>query len=388
MATEPDEWVENVRMLTESAGAIVPVDGDLTRVRSQRWVEPGFSRDVWVSIVDMGWLGIQLKEESGGLGLGVREAVALARVLGEGLVPEPVLPAWLALQLAEIAGFDSELEATLSGELLMIPAWQASPAGLDTHAGITVSNGRLSGTRMAVLGASGADLFVVTTPAGLALLPRDAQGLTVTAQPMHDGTFQAQLNFDQVACELRPCHDGIATALDTAMLLHAGYLLGVSERAFEITLDYLRIRRQFDVPIGSFQAIQHRATDIKVQLDLARAAINAAAARIDLGNDSHQCRLAVMRARSRAAGLARLVAREVVQMHGAIGYTDEADIGLFVRKAMSEAGQFAPDYALRKQFLTLWESLNDTSLPERPGQSMAGVDRLETSGSNLTGACS
>lgn len=387
MTTEPEEWVENVRMLTESAGAIVPVDGDLSRVRSQRWVEPGFSRKAWASIVDMGWLGIQVKEESGGLGLGVREAVALAQVLGQGLVPEPVLPAWLAMQLAENAGFDAELEATLSGELLMVPAWQASPAGLDPHTGITVSNGRLSGSRTAVCGATGADLFVVTTTAGLALLPRDAQGLTVTPLAMHDGTFQAQLDFDEVACELRPCHD-IASALDTAMVLHAGYLLGVSERAFEITLDYLRIRRQFDVAIGSFQALQHRATDIKVQLELARAAINAAAAKIDLGQDGTHCRLAVLRARTRAAALARQVAREVVQMHGAIGYTDEADIGLFVRKVMSEAGQFAPEHALRKQFLTLRENPVGDSLPDSSARDHVATDSLEPGHSTLIGACS
>lgn len=355
MATDPDEWLENVRMLTESTAAIVPDDGDLTRVRSQRSVEPGFSRDAWANIVDMGWLGIRVAEDNGGLGLGVREAVALAQVLGRGLVPEPLLPAWLALNLAEIAGFDTELEAALAGELVMVAAWQATPGGLSTEDSLQVSDGCLHGTRIAVCGGAGAEVFAVTTPEGVAMVPRHAQGLTVSNVPMHDGTIQAQLDFNQVACELRPCAD-TSSALNDAMVLHGGYLLGVSERAFEITLDYLRIRRQFDTAIGSFQALQHRATEIKVQLELARAAINAAATRIDLEPDTADCRLAAVRARARAGTLARLLAREVVQMHGAIGYTDEADIGLFVRKVMTEAGQFAPEYALRKRFMILRES--------------------------------
>lgn len=360
MEPDPEEWVENVRMLTESAGAIVPVDGTLSRVRSMRSVEPGFSRDIWASIVDMGWLGIRVREESGGLGLGLREAVALVKVLGQGLIPEPVMPGWFALSLAEIAGFEAELEAVLNGNLVMVPAWQATPAGAEPCEGVEVLNGNLHGVKVAVFGGAGADLFAVTTPEGLALVPRDSQGLTVTIMPMHDGTFQAQLDFDNVACEMRPC-EGARNALQAAMVLHGGYLLGVSERAFEITLDYLRIRRQFDSAIGSFQALQHRATEIKVQLELARAAINAAATMIDLGHDPTRSSLAVLRARARAGSLARLVAREAVQMHGAIGYTDEADIGLFVRKVMTEAGQFAPEYRLREQFMTLREATSSHS---------------------------
>ena len=86
-----EEWVENVRMLTESAGAVVPADGTLARVRAARFTEPGFSREVWATIVEMGWLGICLGEEAGGYGLGLREAVALTGLLGKGLVPEPVI---------------------------------------------------------------------------------------------------------------------------------------------------------------------------------------------------------------------------------------------------------------------------------------------------------
>ncbi|MCA8932957.1 MAG: acyl-CoA dehydrogenase family protein [Rhodospirillaceae bacterium] len=347
-----EEWVENVRMLTESAGAVVPADGTLARVRAARFTEPGFSREVWATIVEMGWLGICLGEEAGGYGLGLREAVALTGLLGKGLVPEPVIPATLALRLLEQAGADAIPGEVLAGESVLLAAWQATPDGLDPRAGVEVAGGRLTGTKIAVAGGAGADAFAVTTPVGVAVVPCDAEGLSVTPLLMHDGTFHARLDFAAVPCAVLACPD-MEASLYEAVLLHAGYLLGLSEQAFEITLDYLRIRKQFEVPIGSFQALQHRATEIKVQLELARAAIGAAAASLDLGQHPARARMAVLRARTRAGGLARLVAREAIQMHGAIGYTDESDIGLYAKKALVEAGLFAPEFRLKERFMAL-----------------------------------
>ncbi|MCB2101442.1 MAG: acyl-CoA dehydrogenase family protein, partial [Rhodobacterales bacterium] len=249
MEPETEDWVENVRMLAESARAVVPADGTLGRVRAARFIEPGFSPDVWATIVEMGWLGIRLREDFGGLDLGVREAVALSEILGGGLVPEPVLPAILALGLLTEAGQGAAIDSALGGETLVMPAWQATPDGLDPADGVTVSGGRLRGAKIAVAGGAGADLFAVTTAQGLALVPRDAAGLTVTAQSLHDGTFQARLDFDDVAVDLQPCA-AMADLLSEALLLHAGFLLGMSERAFAVTLEYLRVRKQFGVAIG------------------------------------------------------------------------------------------------------------------------------------------
>jgi len=360
MNAEAEDWVDNVRMLTESAGAIVPEDGTLARIRASRFHMPGYERTTWSVIAEMGWLGLRLGEASGGLCLGTREGVALAEVLGRGLVPEPVLPALFALSLLERAG-EAIPQAALSGEAVLVPAWQASVDVLDPRAGVSLADGRLSGRKIAVAGGAGADLFAVTTPQGVALVPRGAPGLTVTTQPMHDGTYLAQLDFKATPCTPFACA-GMDDALHEAMLMHAGYLLGLSERAFEITLDYLRIRKQFGVAIGSFQALQHRATEIKVQVDLARASVQAAAAGFDLGRTGGPQTMAVLRARSRAGSLARLTAREAVQMHGAIGYTDEADIGLFIRKAMVEAGAFAPEFRLRAHYMALRETLTPTEM--------------------------
>lgn len=350
---EPDDTVENIRMLSESASAVVPDDGSLHRIRAARFQFPGFSGEVWTTLTEMGWLGLRIGEHAGGLDLGVREAMALSRILGAGLVPEPFLPSLFALGLLEAANAEDRIGAVIGGEVIVVPAWQSAPNAMDLSGGVTVTGGRLNGTKIAV--AAGADLFVVTTPDSLALVPCDAEGLTINPLQMQDGTFRSKLQFDAVPCETHPCAS-MQGCFYEAMLLHAGFLQGTAERAFDITLEYLRTRTQFDVPIGSFQALQHRATEIKVQLELARAAIDAAALAIDQGQAGDRLHMAVLRARARAGVLARLMAREAVQMHGAIGYTDEADIGLYVRKLMVEAGQFAPEDQLRAQFMTFREA--------------------------------
>jgi alkylation response protein AidB-like acyl-CoA dehydrogenase len=123
------------------------------------------------------------------------------------------------------------------------------------------------------------------------------------------------------------------------------------ERSFAMTLDYLRTRQQFGRPIGSFQALQHRAVDLRIQIALTRASVEAAAATLDAGCTATQRQAAVSRAKARAAEAAMLVTRAAVQLHGAIGYTDEYDVGLFTRKAMVLANAFGSAALHRRRFL-------------------------------------
>lgn len=111
-----------------------------------------------------------------------------------------------------------------------------------------------------------------------------------------------------------------------------------------------------------------------MQLELTRAAIGAAAAALDLAQDPVRTRMAVLRARTRAGGLARLVAREAIQMHGAIGYTDESDIGLFAKKAMVEAGLFAPEFRLKERFMALRDAAAATPTASGTAPEMAGAE--------------
>ncbi|SIS99152.1 acyl-CoA dehydrogenase family protein [Paracoccus saliphilus] len=334
-----EDWIDNARMIVDSARAIVPADGALDRIRATRFKEPGFDRAVMAEAGELGLFLMRVPEEDGGLGLGMREVCELARVLGGGLLPEPVLPAMMA---ASLLGPDLP-EESMTGALVLTLAWQDATGDLGWQGG--AADGRLSGRKVAVPGAEGAHLFAVTTSQGVALLPRDT--VTITSANTLDGGKSSAITFDARA-DLIPC-DHIQAVLQDASLAQSAYLLGLSERALDITLDYLRIRTQFDRPIGSFQALQHRATGMKISLELSRAAIFATARRFDTGADAMARARGAARCKLRAAELAMLVSREAVQMHGAMGITDEADIGLFIRKAMTEANVFGTPRALRAQ---------------------------------------
>ena len=140
-------------------------------------------------------------------------------------------------------------------------------------------------------------------------------------------------------------------ALDEAALATAAYLLGVMEQSFAMTLDYLRTRKQFGKAIGSFQALQHRAVDLQLQITLTRASVEDAAGVLDSDAPAPHRRAAISRAKARAAEASMLVTRAAVQLHGAIGYTDEYDVGLFLRKAMVLANSFGSAALHRRRFV-------------------------------------
>ena len=342
------ELTDTQQMIVESTRAVVPGDGSLDRVRGLRFAAPGFDRAMMAVVAENGWPLLRVAESDGGLGLGVTEWCTLMRVLGAALVPEPVLSTVLAGALLGAALPDS----VLAGETVLVTAWQDRDNGLDWTGGACAEG--LTGAKRHVPGVAGADLFAVVTGQGLAVVPRDAGGLTIAQAETLDGGASGTLSFDATPAAFLPLPD-VPALLDEATLAQSAYLLGISERALQITLDYLKVREQFGKPIGSFQALQHRATEMTVQLDLLRAAIFATARRIDAGASALQRMRDVSRCKRRAADLALHVAGEAVQMHGAMGITDEADIGLFVRKAMVEANILGSARVHRARFVSLLE---------------------------------
>ncbi|OWV41372.1 acyl-CoA dehydrogenase family protein [Mameliella alba] len=340
-----EDWQENARMIVESARAVVPADGALDRVRKARFDGAGFDRAVMQQAAELGWPLMWIGEEAGGLRLGLRETCALMEVLGRGLVPEPVLSTMMAGALLQ----EALPESVMTGEAVILTAWQDVTGALDWQGG--AKGDLLTGTKINLRGTVEADLFAIVTDAGLAVVPRSAEGLTIETAETLDGGTMDRLHMAGVAAEFLPCAR-IEAVLQDATLAHSAYLLGLADRALEITLDYLRVRKQFDRPIGSFQSLQHRATEMKIQLELTRAAIAATARRFDTGADAATRAAGAARCKLRAAELAMLVAREAVQMHGAMGITDEADIGLFVRKAMTEANLFGSPRLQRRMLAT------------------------------------
>ncbi len=340
------ELADSLRMIRDSAGAIVP-HGDLRRIRALRFQAPGFDRAVWGKICALGWPGLMLAGSAGGSGLGMRAFAVLAEALGAGLVPEPLIPAAMAARM--LAG--PPLDALLKGESIVVPAWQERPNSLVADRDMIFEEGRLTGRKLFIPMAGGADLFLVSARGGLALLAPGAPGAALALERTQDGGF-----FGTLSCERAPAQaipGEISRALEEATLATAAYLLGVMDRAFAITLDYLGTRVQFGHPIGSFQALRHRAADLKIQLELSRASIASAAATLDADAPLPLARAAVSRAKARAADAALLITRQAIQLHGGIGYTDEHDIGLFLRKAMVLANLYGSAALHRARYAAL-----------------------------------
>ncbi|RJE83183.1 acyl-CoA dehydrogenase family protein [Paracoccus onubensis] len=331
-ALHPDDLdrQQQLRMLIESAKGIAPRHGDFTRLRGLRFSQPGFDRDVWTRIAEMGWLGLRLPENAGGAGLGMLEYAALATEAGAALLPEPFIEVQLAIDMMGAATPPS----VFAGDEIILPAWASDPDGLGFDGGVIVGRGgRLSGEKRFVPMGAAADRVAVATNAGIFLAAMDQVGIQTL--PLQDGGHAATFHFE--CCPATPLEGDPRPALEAATVANAAYLLGVMERAFDITLEYLGTRRQFDRLIGSFQVLQHRAVDLKIQIEITRAVIRDACVALDGGNDAQT---AVSRAKTRAAEAAMLVTRQAIQMHGAIGYTDEADIGLFLRKALTIGNRY------------------------------------------------
>ncbi|WP_201192535.1 acyl-CoA dehydrogenase family protein [Pseudomonas fluorescens] len=345
-----DDRRENIRMIRDSAVSFAS-RGHAERVRSLRYKLPGIDRNVWQEIADNGWLGLTIPEYQGGVGLGMSEYVALAHELGGILLPEPFIAAVMATRLAD----EQTRRAILAGERVILPAWQDTRTTLNTDdSAIQIDANLLTGKKVCVSMGAAAEAFIVTTREGIALVDADQPGVHIDTEMTQDGGHFATLTLIRTEASITPVSSStINDAVDESILAIAAYLLGVADKAFALTLDYLNTRKQFGHLIGSFQVLQHRAVDLKLQLELLRASVQSAASLWDSGGSRELRQAAISRAKARAADVSLLVTRQAVQMHGAIGYTDECDIGLFLRKAMTLANSYGSAAVHRKRYDSL-----------------------------------
>jgi alkylation response protein AidB-like acyl-CoA dehydrogenase len=325
---------------------------DAVRVRALRDAGGEVDRAMWGRLADNGWLSILVPEELGGAGIGVDAVAIVARALGRGAFPEPFAAAGvLAPVVLAAAGDAKRLAAVLAGEALVGVGWRP---------GVTVeADGRLRGeTRF--IGVAGADAYVVAArgEAGLGLYWVDA-GWVETAEPRADGTRTARVRLDGRAATELVAPGGGAEALldgavDVARVAVSAELIGVADAALELTLEYLRQRHQFGRPIGSFQALQHRAVDMWMARELAAAALQSAVA-VFVDPES----AVVTRARAasglkaRAVHAVQLVCTGALQCHGAIGFTDEYDLGLYLNRALALAPWLGNATEQRRRWLEL-----------------------------------
>jgi len=351
---------EDQELLAKTAADFVAEHSPVARVRALRDSRDpdGFSRALWKQMAELGWVGIPFAESLGGAGMGLAELAVVQEELGRKLAPEPFLSTvLLAGQVLQLAGSETQqktwLAGVASGDTFLALAQQERGSRFDLHRVATraeASGGRwqITGEKIAVLDGGAADAIVVVartsgaaddrTGISLFLVPSRAPGLRVVRQSRVDsrGAALVQLAGCEVPEDARVGALGeglpvLEAVTDRATVGLCAEMLGSMSEAFERTLSYLKHRIQFGVPIGSFQALKHRAAELFIQIELCRSAVMAAARAVDEGSPEAPALVSLAKARCSDAGI--LVANEAVQMHGGIGMTDEHEIGFYLKRA-------------------------------------------------------
>jgi len=362
---------EHGAMLRDSVADFVARATDLARVRRLRAEGRDCDRAIWQQMAELGWLGVLVPEACGGLGLTLAEAAIVAEGLGGALVPEPytavsVLAVTALVHADEGATREQLLADIAAGRTLPAVAWQARAGDIETlcdgvTAGAFEGGWRLDGVKRYVVAGCDADGYLVSAKADdgavLAWVPRETAGVTVTGEPWADGRMAGTVAFDgvavtreQVVARGATAEAALRIARDHAALIASAELVGVMDRVLELSLDYMRTRVQFGKPIGSFQALQHRAVDLYVQRQLAGAVLEDGLRRVAGANEAERAALA-SRVKARCADAGLRIAREAIQIHGAIGFTDDYDAGLYLKRALvlsawlGNAGQHRRRYA-------------------------------------------
>lgn len=379
-AIRADEGDDLVRMLRDSAGAFSRPDG-IRRARDLRFQDPGLDRAAWARMAENGWLGVLVDEQDGGLGAGPTAMAALVEELARAVNPEPLTAVAVLAARAISACPPGDLRTRLlsglvEGKLVIGVAFQSAAGSLDpADTPLHLSGNMVSGEVRHVYPARGADGFLVVTRSGADLVLGwvTAAESHLTPELRADGSYSARLRFDaariDVLAEGMAATSAIAEAIDTAVIMTSAELLGLMEQALAITVDYMKTRVQFGRAIGSFQALQHRAVDLWIQKELTRGAVTDALAALESGATGNDRRLAAGRAKSRAADAALVLCRECIKLHGAIGFTDEHDIGLYLRRAITLSawlGNGAEHRRALAKLIDLGESTADDHRPRKP----------------------
>jgi alkylation response protein AidB-like acyl-CoA dehydrogenase len=274
---------------------------------------------LWRELSELGWPGIDIGEQHGGQGLGPIELAILCEELGRSLAPVPFLPSVMAATLIEHAGSPQQRERWLP----LLASGEATGAlGMASD-----------GVAELVIGAPDAGVIVLVEDdrAGRVLTPDDAD---LTAFASIDPTRStAGVSATEDAGE--PLPGDVAAALDRALVSVSSEMVGVCERALEMTLHYVKERRQFGVPVGAFQAVSHRCAQMLLETEKARSTTAFAAWTADA--DPERLAEAAAMAKAAASDAAREVTASAIQAHGGIGFTWEADVHWLYKRAQLDA---------------------------------------------------
>ena len=324
----------------------------------------GFSRDLWKQFAEMGFTGILIDEQHGGLGLGHVEAGIVLEEIGRNLTPSPFLTTAVTAVAALKGAYPDQARTWLpqiaSGEALFALAMDGGPKHHPVNAALRAEpsgNGfRLNGRKQFVVHGHVADMLIVSAVTGgrpgeesyfmsLFLVSPEAPGVSVEPFRMVDAGLASTITFENVdvagdalLCQVNEGLDLIGKLNRAGGVGAAAELLGVGGAAADMTLSYLKQRKQFGTTIGSYQALQHRAAHLYSEMEVARAAVLKAQQLLDQGSDRADEAVSVAKAMTALA--TTLSVQEGIQMHGGIGMTDEYDIGFYMKRARVLAEMF------------------------------------------------
>jgi alkylation response protein AidB-like acyl-CoA dehydrogenase len=350
---------EEQSMLRDSARGLISDKAPVSHLRGLRDSKDatGFSRDLWKAFAEMGFSGLLVPENFGGSGLGCVEAGVVMEEIGRTLMPSPFLStAVLAVSALSRGGSEAQKSAHLpgiaDGSLLAALAIDegAKHRPLQTKLqAVRSGNGfKLNGAKALVVDGHTADLLIVAGRTGgaagersgltLFLVDPKANGVAIERTVMVDAHNAARIEFANVEVDA----DHVLGEVDQGGALLDGVLnigrgavasemVGLSEEVFSRTVSYLKERKQFGKLIGEFQALQHRAAQLYIDIEITRAAVLKALQTLD--GDFDRASAAVAVAKARAGTTATLAVQEGVQMHGGMGMTDQFDIGFFMKRA-------------------------------------------------------
>ena len=358
-------------MLRDSAATLASRRPGPASLRAKRAGSADIDRDLWNSMAEAGWLGLLLPEDLGGAGLGLAEQAVLSEALGRALIAEPVgagaVFASTMLRDAPASAERDRLAAGLaSGELLVSPAWQDPSHHSHGAALKAVADGDdiiLTGDRHFVDGATSATDFLVVVDAGREALvvsvPAGRSGISVSEKAGVDGSAIGRVTFERcsvgasrVIARGPSIESLVENAVTNARIAIAAELAGIASKAVEMTIAYTKDRVQFGRPIASFQAVQHRLVEMWSDAEFACASVVNAVVKQSEG-DEKAAHLAVLAAKARCGDAATSICRRAVHLHGAMGFTDEHDIGLYLKRAIALSATLGQPEAMRLEFVEL-----------------------------------
>jgi len=373
-------FTDEQQMLQDSVRKFVRENYDFDTRKNILASEKGYSEDYWNLFAELGWLTVPFSEEDGGFGASAVDLMVMMEELGKGMVVEPfVATAVMAGSLISALGSDQQkaelIPKIMAGELQLAcaisePGSRYNLASVATSATETDGKTVLNGSKVAVLNGANADkLLVVARTAGaqldregisIYLIDTNAPGVNRNVYRNIDGHSAANIRLENVEAdsaqrlgEAGQALTALEQVVDVATVAIAAEAVGALDSLLQKTVEYSKTRKQFGVPIGTFQALQHRMADMFVECQLARSIVMMAAMKLDSSAGDSDKAKAVAAAKSRLGKAILKVSQEAVQLHGGIGITDELDVAHFFKRVTAIETMFGNSDFHTRRFAAL-----------------------------------